>query len=362
MLLHVGSRQGGASATRGNNNAVPGVSRTMAYTRREHRWAVIEMGFGPPRNGISTSSKTVEPHIALITSIGRAHLDMFKPQELEEHGPERMVLSKKLQILDGMAAGGTAVFNRDIPHFEFARESALERGLQLISFGEHPQADARLLRADLDAAGSRIRALVAGEEFEYSLALPGKHMVMNSIGVLAAVAAGGGDAKKAAEDLASFEPVAGRARVVDAPFGSGQIHLIDDSFNATPTSIESSLSLLQLAQVRNGGRRVAALGEMGHLGEKEAEIHASLAPLFDRYQVDKLFTWGPLMKHLHDAVPASKRGEHCNTVPELYQAVRAFLKPGDALTVKSGRGQGGLGDARFKRFIHGMKLDADRIE
>lgn len=362
MLLHIGERQGGASATRANNNAIPGVARTMAYCRREQRWAAIEMGFGPPLNGIRTSSEIVKPEVALITSIGRAHLDMFKPEELEEFGPERMVLSKKLQILDGMEPGGTAVFNRDMPHFDVAAEQAKKKGARLIGFGEHPEADSRLLNAELSAGGSKVRALIDGREIEYSLVVPGKHMVLNSIGVLTVVWAGGGDPVQAAHDLGSFEPVAGRSRVVDAPFRDGRIHLIDDSFNATPTSIESSLSLLQLAEVGESGRRVAALGEMGHLGEKEAEIHASLAPLFERYQVDRLFTWGPLMKHLHEAVPEERRGKHCETVPELYQAVREFLRPGDALTVKSGRGQGGLGDERFKRFIRAMKENAERTE
>jgi UDP-N-acetylmuramoyl-tripeptide--D-alanyl-D-alanine ligase len=313
-------------------------------------------------NGLSVSSNLIEPHVALITSIGRAHLDMFKPEELDRVGGERLVLSKKLQILDGMKPGGTAVFNRDMPHYTVAADHARERGLSLTSFGEHPDADAHLLSAELNAGGSRVRALVAGRELEYSLALPGTHLVLNSIGVLAALTAGGGDPVQGAQDLASFEPVAGRARVVEAPFDTGSIHLIDDSFNATPSSIESTLSLLQLAEVAAGGRRVAALGEMGHLGAKEAAIHASLAPLMERYGVDKLFTWGPLMKHLHDAVDDERRGTHCDTVPQLYEAVRAFLRPGDALTVKSGRGQGGLGDARFRRFIRAMKANAEHME
>ncbi len=359
MLLHVGSRQGGATATRANNNNIAGVARTMAYTPREHGWAAIEMGFGIPKEGISKSSKIVSPHVSLITSVSNAHLDMFTAQELAEHPGDRLVLSWKSKIVDGLARKGTAVFCRDTPHFDLAQQYTEKHKARLLSFGEHPEANCRLVDVQLAPKGSKIRADFDGREIEYGLQVPGKHMAVNSIGVLACILAGGGDLEQAARDIGDFEPVAGRSRVIDAPLRDGQIQLIDDSFNATPSSVESTLALLKLADLGEGGRRVAALGEIGHLGPNEAKIHADLAELIERYEVDKLFTWGPLMKHLYMAVPADKRGQHCETVPELYAAVRAFLQPGDALTVKSGRGQGGLGDVRFRKFIHALKENAE---
>lgn len=361
MLLHVGQRQGGATATRANNNNIAGVARTMAYTPREHGWAAIEMGFGHPVDGISISSKIVSPHVALLTSVSDAHLDMFTPAQLAEAPGARLVLGHKMRIVDGLARKGAAVFHRDTPHFDLAAEYCAKKKARIVSFGEHPEADSRLLDVQLGPKGSKIKASIEGQEIEYELLVPGKHMALNSIGVLTCIAVGGGDLAQAAADIGTFEPVAGRSRVIDAPLKDGQIQLIDDSFNATPSSVASTLELLKLADLGEGGRRVAALGEIGHLGPDEAAIHAGLAELIERYHVDMLFTWGPLMRHLHEAVPADKRGKHCETVPELYQAVREFLRPGDALTVKSGRGQGGLGDARFRKFIRALKDNADRM-
>jgi len=359
MLLHVGQAQGCASATRANNNNIAGVARTMSYVPREHGWAAIEMGFGHPRDGISISSKIVSPHVALITSVSDAHLDMFSASELAETPGARLVLQHKMRIIDGLAKRGTAVFCRDTPHFDMAEAYAKKNKANLISFGVHPEATCRLLDAQLGPKGSTVRGNFDGQEIEYTLQVPGGHMALNSIGVLACIMVGGGDLAQAARDIGTFEPVAGRSRVIDVSFRQGQIQLIDDSFNATPSSVESTLGLLQLAELGDGGRRVAALGEIGHLGPDEAKIHAELATLIERYEVDKLFTWGPLMRHLFMAVPAEKRGQHCETVAELYAAVRGFLAPGDALTVKSGRGQGGLGDARFRKFIDALKNNAE---
>ena len=77
MLRHVLDRQGGATATRGNNNNIAGVSRSMAYTPRDYAYAVLEMGFGLPLGGIAKSSQLVRPHVSLLTALGLAHLDVF---------------------------------------------------------------------------------------------------------------------------------------------------------------------------------------------------------------------------------------------------------------------------------------------
>jgi UDP-N-acetylmuramoyl-tripeptide--D-alanyl-D-alanine ligase len=361
MLVHVGGKQGGAVGNRANNNNIAGVARTMAYTRRELAWSAIEMGFGYPLDGISTCSRLVRPHVALIASVSAAHLDMFTAQQLQRTPGERLVLQHKMRIVDGLERGGTAVFNRDMPFFEEAAAYAEQKGARVMSFGVHPEATSRLDDVELGPKGSRVSATIDGEKLEYSLQVPGMHMAINSIGVLTCIVAGGGDLKRASGDISEFEPIEGRSRVIEVPFEDGQVQLIDDSFNATPASVASSLALLELAEPAPGGRRVAVLGEIGHLGPNEAEIHADLAVLVERYRVDRLFTWGSLMKHLRDRVPEARRGHHCDTVSELYLAVREFLRPGDALTVKSGRGQGGLGDSRFRAFIRAFKRNAPRL-
>ena len=361
MLLHLFERQGGGVATRANNNNLAGVMRTMAYVHRELAGAAIEMGFGHPRTAIGTSSEIVRPHVGLITSVSTAHLDVFPPELLATKSGEELVTEFKSRIFNGIVEGGAAVIHRGMPYFETSKRYAEERGVRLLSFGDADDASTQLLSAELEATGSRVRARFGDREIEYTLQVPGRHMVMNSLGVLTAMDAAGFSLEKSAADIGEFAAVAGRSRVVEIPFRGGRAMLIDDHFNATPASMDSTLALLKMATPDPGGRRIAALGEIGHLGPDEARIHADLAQLVDKHDVDMLFTWGPLMRHMFNSTPESKRGRHCETVPELYAAVREYMKAGDVLTVKSGRGQGGLGDKRFRQFVRALGEDKEAL-
>lgn len=335
MLLHMLGPQGGASATRGNNNNIAGVERSMSYTPREHGYSILEMGFGRPLGGIGISSERVRPHVALITALGLAHLDVFGEMKRDEKMLLEMVATQKLGILDGLTEDGTLVINRDIERFDAVMKIVGDRAPNVITFGEHESADARLLSADVSSTSTRVTANICGTEVEYTLVVPGRHMAQNSVGALASVAAAGGDVTAAAASLAEFNAVGGRAQVFEIEAKDGKADLIDDSFNATPDSIRSTVDLLALFEPGENGRRIAVLGDILHLGPGSSKIHARLAKPIAASGVDKVFTIGPMMKHLHRALPQEIRGKHARDLADLYQAVRSYLKAGDVITVKA---------------------------
>jgi UDP-N-acetylmuramoyl-tripeptide--D-alanyl-D-alanine ligase len=335
MLLHVLDRQGGASATRGNNNNIAGVERSMAYTPREHGFSILEMGFGLPLGGVSVSSVRVRPHVALLTALGLAHLDVFGNRARDEATSLRLVAEQKLGILDGLVPDGTFVVHRDGPAFASITELAAGRAPRLVTFGESDHADARLLDVELAATRSRVRASIGGSTLEYELLLPGRHMAMNSVAALATVHAAGADPARAAADLADFEAVGGRAEIVAVTVDGGLAQLIDDSFNATPDSVRSTLRLLTLVPPGAGGRRIAVLGDILHLGPESARIHADLAQAAIEADVDTVFTIGNEMRYLFEALPAARRGTHAPDLAALYRELRSRLRPGDVLTVKA---------------------------
>ena len=347
MLIHALDKQGRAVGTRANNNNILGVCRTLSYVPREYGFSVLEMGFGNPLNGLSISSTIARPHVALFTALSAAHFDVFPAEQLRAHGGMRLLADHKAQIFDGLAEGGVAVIHRDIEEFEIVRQRARERTSRVWTYGETADCDARLLECGLRGDYTKVNADVRGVQVEYKIRSPGRHMAMNSVGVLLASAAAGAEVERAARGLESFEAVRGRARIGKIPVIGGLATLIDDSFNAAPASVKSSLELLQVVAATETGRRIAVLRDILHLGPDEQQIHRELAEMVVRMKVDKLFTCGKLMKHLHDAIPEANRGAHTKGLAELYDALTDYLRPGDVVTIKSGMGHGGLGDQGF---------------
>ena len=362
MLAYLLHRQGGAESTRANNNNIAGVWRSMSYVPREYAYVALEMGFGFPTDGIRTSSVSVRPHVALLTNVSKAHLDVFTPQQHAENTPEELITMHKSFIFEGLEKGGAAVIGTDNPALSFATDKARKHSKNVYTYGDGDGADSTILAIDLQPTLSKVKASILGEEVEFEVHLPGRHMALNALGVLTCVKAAGGDVQRAAADFEGFRAVAGRSRLVEIPIGDGKGLFLDDHFNATPSSVASSLHALKTAARDFDGRLVAVLGEIGHMGPDEVKLHRDLAPMIVEAGIEKVFTWGPLMKPCFDALPEELRGVHTESVPELYKQVRAFLQPGDALTVKSGRGQGGLGDRRFRLFGKALEQGAAELK
>ncbi|AJE48857.1 Mur ligase family protein [Celeribacter indicus] len=364
MIRHMAAGQGGATASAANNNNISGVHRTLASAGRSDAACVVEMGFGKPLDGVERSSRIAQPDVALLMTLDVAHFDMFSPEMLAKADGLELLLRCKSGIFSGLAPGGAAVINGDLPNFPLARALAARRTQRIHTFGTELHHDACPLAIESDISATRARVRVLGRTFDLLLKVPGRHMVMNALGALLALGVAGFDLDKAVSDLAEFTPVGGRARVFEADVGDGRrVTVVDDSFNATLASVRSCLDLLALARPRPGGRRIAVLGEIGHVGAREEAEHRALSEAVVRSGADTVFSWGPLMRALHDALPASLRGAHEDvSVEDLYAHVFSALQDGDVVVVKSGRGQNGLGDIRFRKFVSHLREGRPALE
>jgi UDP-N-acetylmuramyl pentapeptide synthase len=124
----------------------------------------------------------------------------------------------------------------------------------------------------------------------------------------------------------------------------GSITLIDESYNANPASMRAALQVLAAA----AGRRLAALGDMLELGEHAPRLHAELAEAVVACGVDRVYTAGPAMRHLHDALPAARRGEHVEDAAALVPILDRELRRGDTLLIKGSLGM------RMGRIVEAM--------
>jgi UDP-N-acetylmuramoyl-tripeptide--D-alanyl-D-alanine ligase len=148
----------------------------------------------------------------------------------------------------------------------------------------------------------------------------------------------GADLARASLALAAAQPAKGRGVRSKLKLPEGDITLIDESYNANPASMRAALALLGQSQTGKAGRRIAILGDMLELGDHGPALHAELAKPVDEHGIDTVYACGPLMAHLWEKLPASRRGAYAKSSEELRSAVIGQLKAGDVLMIKGSLG------------------------
>jgi UDP-N-acetylmuramoyl-tripeptide--D-alanyl-D-alanine ligase len=321
---------GETHASVGSYNNHWGVPLSLARTPAAARYAVFEIGMNHAGE-IGPLTRLVRPHVAIITTVEPVHLEFFDSVEA--------IADAKAEIFLGIEPAGAAILNRDSPHLALLRKNAVQSGVEhIISFGEHAEADARLINVSLLPDCSTVRARILDADVTYKLGAPGKHIVLNSLAALAAVSLVGGDLALAALALSGLEPPTGRGARMQLDLPGGSALLIDESYNANPASMRASLALLGEAQIGPRGRRIAVLGDMLELGPHGEAFHRELAEAVSGNRVDLVFCCGPLMQALWEALPSERRGGYAESSQALEPQLLAAVRAGDAVMVKGSLG------------------------
>jgi len=329
-LRHCLSAQGRTFATEGSLNNHWGVPLSLARMPEDSQYAVFELGMNHAGE-LGPLSRLVQPEVSVITNVEAVHLEFFPSVEA--------IADAKAEIFEGMTAQGVAVLNRDNPHFARLLASARTRGLTRVwGFGAHEDADARLIDFSLHATCSAVTASFKGERIQYSLSLPGKHWVMNSLAVLLAVRAAGGDLASAARALSTLQPVKGRGTRKRIKLAHGAFTLVDESYNASPVSVAASIEVLGKVDPGAGGRRIAVLGDMRELGTKADALHAGLVTPLRGAHIDTVYCCGPHMEALWERLPAAMRGKYAEDSKALAPLLAADVRGGDVVLVKGSAG------------------------
>jgi UDP-N-acetylmuramoyl-tripeptide--D-alanyl-D-alanine ligase len=317
-----------ASAASYNNHW--GVPLSLSRCPATAKYAVFEIGMNHAGE-ITPLTKLVRPHVAIVTAIEPVHLEYF--------GSLKKIAEAKAEIFAGVESGGAAVLNRDGAQYAQLAEAAKEAGVaRVVSFGENAKADARLIRHSLQTDSSTVQARILGADVTYKLGAPGRHLVINSLAVLAAVSLSGADLALAALALNRLRPATGRGTRIALRTPSGSALLIDESYNANPASMAAAIALLGQAPLGPQGRRIAVLGDMLELGRQGAKLHRALATAIEAAKVDLVYCSGPLMHALWEALPTSRRGGYAETAAGLEPAVLDAIRAGDAVMVKGSLG------------------------
>ncbi len=309
-----------------------GVPLSLAALPRDARYGVFELGMNHPGE-IAPLARLVRPHVAVVTTVEPVHLAFFDSLAA--------VADSKAEIFEGMGEGGVAVLNHDNPFHKMLAASARAREVkEIVYFGVHPRAAVRLVDAAPGPESSSVTADVAGQRVAFEIGAPGRHWVIIGLAALAAVHAAGADVQRAAASLADVRPLPGRGARHRIDIDGEWFTLIDESYNANPASMRAAIALLDAAEPGAGGRRIAVLGDMLELGDEAPDLHVGLAESLIVARADLVFTVGPDMARLREALPAAMRAGHAARAEDLVAPAAAAVGAGDVVMVKGSLGIG----------------------
>ena len=339
MLRSVLDRQGQVHAAEMSFNNHWGVPLTLARMPEDTDFAVIEIGMNHPGE-IAPLARLARPDVAMITNVVAAHMASFDGIE--------GIAREKASIIDGLQTGGVAVVNGDMEASGILTGYAHEKGAECVTFGMDESNTHRLLNVQQAGGMTVVRAQVGSSETLFKINSLGEHFAMNALGVLAVVQALGSDVALAANDMALWQPPAGRGTfetvVLDAYAPDQAVTLIDDAYNANPTSLDAALKVLAATQPVDGvgrihtGRRIAVLGDMLELGEDEMAQHAAFASHMALENVTLVHCAGSRMRALWEALPDHKRGEWVEKATDLAAIAHRLVDAGDVILVKGSKG------------------------
>ena len=318
LLLSILQRAGSTYANPGNRNNEIGLPLAVLDAPEDARFAIYEMGAGKPGD-IAYLTAIARPDVALVNNIAPAHL--------ERMGSLLGVADTKGAIYDALPVGGVAVINADDAFAPYFAERA--HGRRLIRFGLDASADVTARDLDADDTGTRFLLSSPDGEIPVSLALPGRHNVLNALAAASLALGAGAPLQAIGEGLEAARSVAGRLVTRRLPGGA---ILIDDSYNANPGSLNAAIDTLALAP----GESWLVLGDMRELGADAEALHVEAGRRAKAAGIARLFTLGPLSAAAADSFGAG--ATHFDSHEALADALRNSLNANVRVLVKGSRG------------------------
>lgn len=301
-----------------------GVPLMLARMPRETEFAVFEIGMSHAGE-ISPLSKLVQPHIAVITTIAAAHLENFASMD--------GIAQAKAEIFDGLVAGGLAIINGDhdyLPVLAGAAEAAGVERVQAYGFGS--DVDVRIVDAARSEIGMQANVMWPDGHAGLEVAAFGNHQLANGVAALCVSVAMGGDKAEGAAVLGALAAPEGRGAAVKLGPVDKPLTMIDESYNANPSSMQAALDVF--AGMKVSGRKILVLGDMLELGAQSDELHMALEEFVISTRPDMVFLVGKHMRVLKTRLASECRVQYAPTVGDVSQDVLNSLDFGDAVMIK----------------------------
>lgn len=320
MIASIISQKQSVMATHGNLNNDIGVPLTLFRLNERYDAAVIEMGANHSGE-IEYLTNIALPDVAIVTNIGAAHLEGF--------GSIENTAKAKGEIFQGLSESGTAIINADDPFFDYFKEITTQ--YNVLSFGlnnkDENKADVTC-EWESGTEGSLLKVTTPEGACTIKLKLLGSHNIMNALAAIAASIAADISLEQIVKGLENLKPVDGRLQMKQ---GINNSRVIDDTYNANPTSLHAALNVLK----GFSGKHFLALGDMGELGTNSDELHIEAGSYAKESGVDSLYSFGKLAAKA--AKEFGRNGFCYDKHEDMIDALRNELSQDVTLLVKGSR-------------------------
>jgi UDP-N-acetylmuramoyl-tripeptide--D-alanyl-D-alanine ligase len=299
-----------------------GVPLSLARMPADTFYGVFEMGMNHAGE-LAALTQLVRPHVALVTTVAAAHIEFFDSVEA--------IADAKGEIFQGLEPGGTAVIPFDSPYRDRLIGHAKPHATNILTFGRGDGADVRVVDEVTTRDGTMLNVVLPGADLSFTLSQPGEHWVSNSLAILTSVKALGGDLAAAGLALSDMAEIAGRGAQHKIKLAGGEALLIDESYNANPTSMAATLAVLGATPAK---RRVAVLGAMRELGSESDALHAGLAESVLAANVDYALLVGSGIEPLAKALEGKLNFAHWASADAARGSLQKIIAPGDVILIK----------------------------
>ena len=316
------------AATLGNRNNELGVPLTVMDAGADTEALIVEMAMRGPGQ-IAHLCSIARPTAGLVTNVGISHVEVL--------GTEEAIASAKGELVRAIPETGRVFLNGD-DAWSAVLAAAGDAAVTLYGLGA--VADVRAEDVTVGEDGTPSFRLIAEQgEAEVRLPIPGRHNVYNAL----AAAAVGLYLEMALEDVVvGLETTTVSKWRMEAFESASGVNVINDAYNANPTSMRAALSALGDLPTR--GKRVAVLGDMAELGSLTELAHFQLGEEIPESATDVLVTVGQRAKRIADGALAAGMDpgtvRPCVTASEASEVLDDLLEPGDTVLVKASRVMG----------------------
>ena len=319
MIKAICAQMGPTLATTGNFNNKYGLPLTLLSLKPEHQFAVIEMG-ASEKGEIEALSKITRPTIALITNI--------RDQHVEGLGGRDGISDEKSDIFKYLTKDGIAVINCDEP---YARtwETKIDSH-HCVSYSSYDSADISGSEHQTNRHGTTFECLTPIGSEHIQIPLLGEHTMQNALAAITSAMACGASLENVKTGLATLKPVKGR---LFPHHLDHNISIIDDTYNASPASVESAIKTL----ANMPGKKIFVMSNMGELAEQNEFYHREIGKWAVEYQIDHLLLTGNEEALQFTLDECDERAEFFASKELLIDAIKAYLEPNTTVIVKGSR-------------------------
>jgi UDP-N-acetylmuramoyl-tripeptide--D-alanyl-D-alanine ligase len=304
-----------------------GVILSRSKVEKDTDYAIFEVGMNR-QNEISKLSHLIKPNIAIITNIGEAHIGNL--------GSKENIAIEKTKIMDGMDKEGLVIIPHDSEFYNLLINSVKQKKLSYITFGKNIKADINISKIKRTANISKIYFNIYGKRYTFETELQNLNLIDNYMPILAVASHYNFNLDEVLKHLGSVEQGDGRWKEIVFKKNTGVVTLVDDSYNASPTSVMAAIESIDKYSNPSIKRKIIILGDMLELGDLKDEYHSQLIEFINKTSIHEVYLCGAIMKSHFENIKMQKKRKWFDAVESISINDDFDLKAGDLILLKGG--------------------------